>query len=106
MSELELEGYDVVASQEENVVYMSSSVLEFALNLLQYQVLSGDDIESIWKEMEFERHGDKVLAPRRTFERLEAILADPETQARISQNVERLMAEGPDDTQGESSEDD
>lgn len=94
MSELELGGYNVAVSEERGVK-MSSSVLELALNLLQFQMMTGDDVEGIWKEMEFEVVGDVVLAPRRTFERLQSLLEDPETQARIAQNIERLMAEAP-----------
>jgi hypothetical protein len=98
MKGLELEGYDVAVSAE-RTVKMSGSVLECALNLFQFSMLTGDNVEGIWKQMEFELHedpaGDVVLAPRKTFERIQALFDDPETQKRISAHVERLMKDAP-----------
>jgi hypothetical protein len=97
MTTLDLDGYNVAAGDE--TVRMSGSVLELALALFQYNLLTGDSVEGIWNEMTFELHrsGDTnvVLAPRETFERLQAMFDDPEVQKRITKNMENLMKESP-----------
>ena len=105
MAELELEGYDV-ASNEDSLVNVSKSVLELATHLIQFQLLTGDPIEDIWENLQLEIHKsesgpDKVLAPISSFEKIEALFNDPETQKRVAANMENLLRNAPgSDTEG------
>jgi hypothetical protein len=95
------------AGVDEDVVTCDPSVLEVAVHLIQLNILSGMDIQGIWKRVPFQTHvdenGTRIIATEESFEAIQAVYNEPETQEMIGRNTAALLGvavEGQDEIEG------
>lgn len=81
---------------ETQPVLIHTSVLEVAVHLIQYNLLSGERIEPIWSSIEFEMASDAagnlvVGAGDAAFDVLQKLFNDPENQRKFDQQMKNVI---------------